>query len=134
MTQDRHKDGYYKEYAQTPQRKAYMKEYLKREDVIAKRKAHRDKLEAKTYQKWWSRKRTYNLTKDQYYWLLLAQGGDCLICGDDLGGIDGKWHTDHCHKTGAIRGLLCGGCNRMLGNAKDNSGVLRKGADYLERQ
>lgn len=39
---------------------------------------------------------------------------------------------DHCHKTGAIRGVLCGGCNRGLGCAKDSPEILRKMAAYLE--
>jgi hypothetical protein len=41
---------------------------------------------------------------------------------------------DHCHSTGVVRGALCGACNLMLGAAKDNTEILRAGAEYLERK
>lgn len=46
---------------------------------------------------------------------------------------EGKLHIDHNHKTGTIRGMLCGSCNRALGLAQDSAEVLRKLAAYLER-
>ncbi len=46
--------------------------------------------------------------------LLLLQFGMCAICGR---GIDEVYcfMIDHCHRTGAIRGLLCNDCNTRLG-------------------
>lgn len=41
--------------------------------------------------------------------------------------------VDHCHKTGIVRGLLCGHCNLTLGHAKDNPETLRRLMAYLER-
>jgi Recombination endonuclease VII len=70
--------------------------------------------------------------------LLKAQEGMCAICGTDKGSSTGKddrrLAVDHCHATGAVRGLLCGNCNRMLGLAKDSPDLLRKAAAYLEKK
>lgn len=38
---------------------------------------------------------------------------------------------DHDHKTGKLRGALCGSCNFMLGLAKDDCGLLTKAITYL---
>ena len=43
-------------------------------------------------------------------------------------------HFDHDHKTNKFRGWVCGNCNRALGCAKDSPSILRKLADYLEKQ
>lgn len=40
---------------------------------------------------------------------------------------------DHCHQTGAVRGLLCHGCNSALGYVQDDPATLRRLAEYLER-
>lgn len=73
---------------------------------------------------------TYGLTAEEYDTLFEAQGEACAVC---LGKRRQKLSVDHCHKTGAVRGLLCRLCNgRLLTAAKDNPDVLRRAADYLE--
>lgn len=42
-------------------------------------------------------------------------------------------HVDHCHRTGVVRGALCGDCNHGLGCFADNPAALRAAADYVER-
>jgi hypothetical protein len=42
--------------------------------------------------------------------------------------------TDHIHGTVIVRGILCDGCNKMIGFAKENPEILRAGANYLEAQ
>jgi hypothetical protein len=77
----------------------------------------------------------YGLTLEEYDAKLEAQGGACAICGSTE--PRGRWNrhfaVDHCHETGEPRGLLCGGCNVMLGNAGDSPARLRVAAEYLER-
>ncbi|MGW0169551.1 endonuclease VII domain-containing protein [Streptomyces sp. NPDC003343] len=70
----------------------------------------------------------YGLTLDELDSLLAAQGDKCAICGSI-----GRLHVDHCHKTGAVRGLICGGCNSAAGHAGDDPARLRAIADYLEK-
>lgn len=40
--------------------------------------------------------------------------------------------VDHNHKTGEIRGLLCGLCNSGIGHFKDKIKLLKKAIKYLE--
>lgn len=67
----------------------------------------------------------------EYAERLNQQGGCCAICGATAESIGQTLAVDHDHETGAVRGLLCAMCNRMLGCAKDRPEVLRAGADYL---
>lgn len=72
----------------------------------------------------------FGITLEDRDAMLAAQGGVCASCGES--DVE-SWNVDHCHQTGKIRGILCGHCNRMLGQAKDDPERLRRGAEYLER-
>lgn len=61
--------------------------------------------------------------------MLEAQGGKCAICGTS--GTDVRWCADHCHTTGAVRGVLCHPCNSGLGMFRDNPVALAAAIDYL---
>jgi hypothetical protein len=63
--------------------------------------------------------------------MLEDQGGVCAICSkpDEVEGR--RMAIDHNHDTGAVRGLLCGNCNRGLGNFQDDIDMLKKATDYL---
>jgi hypothetical protein len=61
--------------------------------------------------------------------LLAAQGGGCAIYGRRPGNI--SLHVDHDHETGAIRGLLCVGCNNALGQFKDSTDLLARASNYV---
>lgn len=73
----------------------------------------------------------YGITAAEYAERLNKQDGCCAICKANAESIGQTLAVDHDHKTGAVRGLLCAMCNRMLGCAKDRPEVLRSGADYL---
>jgi hypothetical protein len=71
----------------------------------------------------------YGITIKQRNRLLRAQGYRCAGCRAKK---DDYWNTDHCHRTGKVRGVLCRPCNLALGFAKDRPAVLRRLANYLE--
>ena len=75
--------------------------------------------------------RKYGLTQEQWEAMFEAQGRRCASCGVDDPGSSYGWHTDHCHDTGVVRGILCLKCNRGIGflNSPEH---LRKCADWLE--
>jgi hypothetical protein len=77
------------------------------------------------------RRRSYGVEPERLNEMLRAQGNKCAICLENLAGKYG-FHVDHNHKTGAIRDLLCGKCNRGLGHFKDNPLLLREAANYLD--
>jgi hypothetical protein len=73
----------------------------------------------------------YGITIEQYEQMLVTQGGHCAAC---LRTPDqehhGVLHVDHDHVTGAVRGLLCHGCNTALGLMREDPTGL---AAYIEK-
>ena len=60
----------------------------------------------------------YKITKDIFLNMFSSQRGLCAICKINKPvGKYNKWHIDHNHDTGKIRGILCHICNsiRVLG-------------------
>jgi len=49
----------------------------------------------------------YGITEKIQQELIAAQGHQCAICRTDKPGGRGSWHTDHCHTSGVVRGMLC---------------------------
>lgn len=76
-------------------------------------------------------KKTYGITKEEYYNLIEAQGGLCPICNITLDG-DSQIDVDHCHKTNKVRGILHTLCNKALGCLDDNPQRFRNAIAYLE--
>jgi hypothetical protein len=75
--------------------------------------------------------RKYNMTLATYKQILNSQNNACKICEIQAEKYGKIFHVDHDHKTGNVRGLLCGGCNGGLGYFKDNQVNLRRAASYL---
>jgi hypothetical protein len=73
-------------------------------------------------------KRRYGITPEQYGEMVVSQRGRCAICQ-----IQADLQIDHDHSTGAIRGLLCHKCNKVLGLMSDSSERLESALAYLER-
>lgn len=76
------------------------------------------------------RERTYGLTPDEHARLLELQGGTCAVCRKRQ--TMQAMAVDHNHQTGAVRGLLCLGCNKgILGSGFDSARLLFAAAAYL---
>lgn len=97
---------------------AKQKERMKRVEKTPERK--RRALDA------WHRS-VYGMSLDERESLAATQDGRCACCREGPAEF-----LDHCHRSNVIRGLLCRGCNTMLGFAYDNPQTLRRAADYLE--
>jgi len=81
----------------------------------------------------------YGITGLEVLAMLDAQDHKCAICSTSI--IRGRrgagleqhgLHIDHCHDTGKVRGLLCGYCNRALGQFRDSLEILEAAVKYLE--
>lgn len=77
--------------------------------------------------------RCYNLTIDQYNYMLCNQNYSCAICKKHESIFKKGLAVDHCHKTGKVRGLLCGGCNVSLGRMEDSIELLTNAIEYLKK-
>lgn len=70
----------------------------------------------------------YGVTLEEKLRLMEAQEDRCAICRLEF---ESKPHLDHCHRSGAIRGVLCDTCNRGIGYFKDQPEMLESAANYL---
>lgn len=85
--------------------------------------------------------RKYGIDEATIQDALTEQRDRCAICESYIGGFsmrkDGVLtpdaHVDHDHKTGRVRGMLCGSCNRGLGLFKDNLNVVYAAYKYLQK-
>ena len=70
----------------------------------------------------------YGLTAETFNLLLTNQEGKCKICRKPPQ-IGQLLFVDHCHKSGAVRGLLCNRCNYKLGWYEKNKNMI---IEYLD--
>lgn len=75
------------------------------------------------------RRMKYGISREQQIEMLAKQRMCCAICGVSL--ESGKYHVDHCHETGKVRGALCSMCNRGLGMFRENTSSLASAISYL---
>ena len=81
-------------------------------------------------QRKWRLKTLYNITPEEYDRMMAEQGGVCGICS---GTQEGKaLAVDHCHTTGAIRGLLCENCYVGIGKLNDDPVLLEKAMRWIK--
>jgi len=69
----------------------------------------------------------YGVNKE---WFDARFKGSCEICDKEIS--VSETHIDHCHSTNKVRGLICGLCNKGLGQFKDNLELLKRAVNYLE--
>jgi hypothetical protein len=70
----------------------------------------------------------YGITVEEFDAMVDENNGKCPICLEKTI----RWHVDHDHKTGKVRGLLCNYCNPMLGMARENPETLLRAIQYLQ--
>ena len=78
----------------------------------------------------------YGLTVEDVQRLFASQSGLCAICKREIflrkkNAADSA-ALDHNHDTGQVRGLLCGNCNKALGQFYEDPVLLRAAATYIE--
>ena len=63
---------------------------------------------------------------------------NCQICetvfteGTHKGSATTERHIDHCHTTGAVRGVICARCNLALGSLGDTVEGIQRALDYIK--
>lgn len=115
-------------------KQCYDKERRKDPNVAARRKARdREKLakDPDFYKR--GNIRRYGVTLEQYYDAVAYCYGQCEICENvpNGSGRNGILHVDHCHETGALKGLLCMSCNTALGLMDNDIKRLKSAKQYL---
>jgi hypothetical protein len=122
---------YWKEPRVSPERRQQKSSYMREWSRLA-REANPD------YFKNSYLKKHYGVTLDWYNEQLSKQGGVCAICRNpETAVIHGKQISlavDHCHDTGAVRGLLCKACNQAIGLLRHDASLLKAAIEYLDTQ
>ena len=87
---------------------------------------------------------TYGIRLEEYNNMLKEQNGVCACCGKPEMYETGRskrtvdripmLHIDHCHTTGAIRGLLCSSCNQALGMLGESPERVKLLLRYIEER
>jgi len=88
----------------------------------------------KAHNKWSKIKCAYGLTRQEWEAMFAAQGLCCAGCSSTDPRSKNGWAVDHCHDTGALRGILCQYCNTALGMCEDDPHRLRRLAKYVEEK
>jgi Recombination endonuclease VII len=76
---------------------------------------------------------TFRISLAEYNTMFTSQNGLCAGCYRHQTQFKTRFAVDHDHKTGKVRGLLCGSCNWILGKVDDSVAQLQNLMDYLGR-
>jgi hypothetical protein len=97
------------------------------------KEANPEKVKAKN--KRWHRSTRYGITDAEYQVFMKQQRHRCAVCRVKFNAdvAAERAHTDHCHKTGKVRGILCHRCNVGLGHFGDNVKRMLAAVAYLQR-
>lgn len=74
---------------------------------------------------WRGRAKKYGIGKKQWDSLLEKQCNECALCSRNPEVVD------HCHKTGKVRGILCGYCNMQIVKIDTDKEWLKRSLNYL---
>ena len=86
---------------------------------------------ASKYHKSTYRYAKYGISKEDFDKMISDQNNVCKICNQEL---TEEIHIDHCHLTEKVRGILCGKCNKGLGQFNDNIEILTNAIKYLKNE
>lgn len=127
--------------AAQPERREYMRAYLKtyKEEQPEKLAEHYQRRRADPEKrardartnKNSAYKIKYGISLDGFLELLKSQDGACALCRKSIDGR--KANVDHCHKSLAVRGILCSACNTGLGQIGDDEASLLRALEYVRR-
>lgn len=107
----------------------YKQRYQDRKAGITKPK--RKKVEeSKNYDRGYYLKKAFGITEKDFDNMMNSQNNSCAICKKGLSSTK-EAHIDHCHKTGAVRGILCRKCNAGLGQFSDDINLMEIAINYL---
>lgn len=93
----------------------------RKENEVAKERKNlwREQNKNRIRESW--EKKKYGVHKGEFTY------SECWICSSKE-----KLCIDHCHTTGAVRGLLCSRCNTAIGYFKDSTASMEKAIEYLQ--
>lgn len=75
----------------------------------------------------------YNMSLEDERKLINNQNNRCAICNNGIIVELNKFHIDHCHNSGKVRGILCNYCNTGLGMFQDSQEYLKSAVKYLKK-
>lgn len=79
-------------------------------------------------------KRRYGISKAEYDTMLEEQNHTCALCEKPEVSDTFKFlSVDHDHSTNKVRALLCGPCNRLLGQYEKNRELFQKFQSYIDK-
>lgn len=125
--------------------RAYHKKYnalestkKRRRELYRKKIEHYKKRDKIHYEKTKDRHRElhmakrYGISVETYREMFVSHNSLCAVCGKPETAQNKVLSVDHNHKTGQIRGLLCGHCNRAIGYLREDLSLLPKIEKYLK--
>lgn len=134
MTKKEYAQKYYK--ANSESLRAYTKEWKLRNAEWEKerRRLRAQTPEFKAKVRDYVFRKKFGITLAIYHDMVKSQGGLCPICkGSTVGHAGRIGAVDHNHRTGAVRGILCGRCNLGLGQLQDSEEILLAAVAYLRK-
>ena len=118
---------YQRQYREKNKEKLY--EYNK---MLSEKNSEHLKEYQKNYYSSKQKYKRYGIDREEYESLIHKQNNKCLIC-DVSFNDENEIRIDHDHNTNIVRGLLCHHCNCGLGHFKDDTNVLTKAINYLNK-
>ena len=115
---------------------SYCKECMQKKNLLW---LNKNKQKYLIYQQNHKFQTRYNISLNDFNKLFQKQNGVCAICGKpelstNCKGKIRNLSVDHNHKTGQVRGLLCGNCNTGFGSFQENISILKSAIKYARRK